>query len=285
MRIDFTGSQLSNVIYGGSEKKTGIIFANQKWMLKYRKKTIYGDAFNDVSEYLGSKIFALLGFQTQEVLLGTYNGQYVVACKDFISNNQFTPFNDVGESSLDDDESKYSYSYIDICKLINKNKKIDDKKTMVSLFWETYIVDALIANGDRHGKNWGFLKKDNKYYPSPIFDNGNSLFAMFSDEEEMEYILSSKEELEERVYETPRSIIKNDKGLNDYYTVISSKQYEECNSAILKIVPLINLDTINSLIDSVDISDTRKRFLKTIIKMRYDLMLLKTYKELVNETN
>ena len=285
MRMDFTGSQLSNVIYGGSEKKTGIIFANQKWMLKYRKKTIYGDAFNDVSEYLGSKIFALLGFQTQEVLLGTYNGQYVVACKDFISNNQFTPFNDVGESSLDDGKSNYSYSYIDICKLINKNKKIDDKKTMVSLFWETYIVDALIANEDRHGKNWGFLKKDNKYYPSPIFDNGNSLFAMFSDEEEMEYVLSSKEELEERVYETPRSIIKNDKGLNDYYTVISSKQYEECNSAILKIVPLINLDTINSLIDSVDISDLRKRFLKTIIKMRYDLMLLKTYKELVNETN
>ena len=285
MRIDFTNSKLSNVIYGGSEKKTGIIFANQKWMLKYRKKTMYGDAFNDVSEYLGSKIFAMLGFQTQEVLLGTYEGQYVVACKDFISNNQFTPFNDVGESSIDDDKTRYSYSYDDICKLIEKNKKIVDKKTMISLFWETYIVDALIANGDRHGKNWGFLKQDNKYYPAPIFDNGNSLFAMFSDEEEMKNVLQSKEELEERVYDRPRSIIKNEKGLNDYYSVISSKQYDECNKALLKIVPLINLNKINKLIDSVDISDIRKDFLKTIIKMRYELMLLKTYEELNDENN
>ena len=213
-------------------------------------------------------------------MLGVYDKQYVVACKDFTYDKQFTPFNDVGESSLESDKTRYIYSYDDICTLIKKNKKIEDKNSVISLFWETYIVDALIANEDRHGKNWGFLKIDNQYQPAPIFDNGNSLFALFSDEEEMKEVLSNKEELLERVYQMPRSIMKNNKGLNDYYSVISSKQYEECNKALLKIVPLINLDKINNLIDSVDISDIRKSFLKTIIKLRYELILLKTYKEL-----
>ena len=280
MRIDFSNCDLSNISYGGSEKKTGIFFANQRWMLKYRKKTMYGQVYNDVSEYLGSNIFSLLSFNVQETILGIYKNEFVVACKDFISDNQFTPFDDVGESSIDDDKNKYSYSYNDICSLINKNKKIADKEEVTSLFWETYIVDALIANNDRHGKNWGFLKKDNKYYPAPIFDNGNSLFSMFADEEEMKNVLSNKEELEEYVYQTPRSVIKNDNGLNDYYSVISSKQYEECNKALLKIVPLIEIDRIDMLIDSTDISDIRKEFLKTIIKMRYELILLKTYEEL-----
>lgn len=280
MRIDFTNYPLSNVIYGGADKKTGIIFSNKRWMLKYRKKTVYGQAYNDVSEYLGSKIFSMLGFNAQDVLLGVYDKQYVVACKDFTYDKQFTPFNDVGESSLESDKTRYIYSYDDICTLIRKNKKITDKEEVISLFWETYIVDALIANEDRHGKNWGFIKKDNRYLSAPIFDNGNSLFASFSDEEEMEYVLSDKEELLVRVYETPQSIMKNKKGLNDYYSVISSKQYAECNEALLKIVPLIKLDKINALIDSADISDIRKNFLKSILKMRYELILLKTYKEL-----
>ena len=38
-----------------------------------------------------------------------------------------------------------------------------------------FIVDALIANFDRHGSNWGFIKKYNKYRLSPILDNGSSL--------------------------------------------------------------------------------------------------------------
>ena len=32
----------------------------------------------------------------------------------------------------------------------------------IQAFWQLFIVDALLGNFDRHGANWGFLKKDNK---------------------------------------------------------------------------------------------------------------------------
>lgn len=75
-----------------------------------------------------------------------------------------------------------------------------------------FIVDALIGNFDRHGANWGFLKKDNKYSLAPIFDNGSSLFPQLVNEDEMKLILSDEDEINERVYKFPTSQIKlNDK--------------------------------------------------------------------------
>ena len=56
-------------------------------------------------EYIGSHIFAALGFQVQETYLGTYRNSQVVACRDFnVQGVQFVPFNDVGESTLDQDK-------------------------------------------------------------------------------------------------------------------------------------------------------------------------------------
>ena len=287
MRIDFTNCQLSNIYYSGSEKKIGIVFANSNWMIKFRKNNIYGETTNDISEYLGSKIFNLLGLKAQEVMLGTYRNENVVACKDFLSGKNYTPFNDVSESSLDDDKTKYTYSYNDIMTLIEKNKKILDKQEAISLFWKTYVVDALIANRDRHGKNWGFIKNSNKYYPAPIFDNGDSLFAGLNDKEEIVNLLSDEKEMSAYVYETPRSVVKNDNGLNDYYSVISSKQYKECNKAIIEMAPIIEKNLINiiKLIDKTDLEASKKSFLKRIIALRFEKIINETYKELIKNEN
>ena len=37
------------------------------------------------------------------------------------------------------------------------------------MFWDIYVVDALIGNFDRHGGNWGFLKKNYKKRRVSIF--------------------------------------------------------------------------------------------------------------------
>ena len=146
-------------------------------MMKFRKNNNYGETTNDISEYIGSRIFSLLGFDAQQVLLGIYQNEKVVLCKDFMTGRNFTPFNEVGESSLDHQKGDFSYSYDGIEEQIKANKKITDKEYALSLFWDTYIVDALIANKDRHGKNWGYMKKDNKYSPAPIFDNGAGIMS------------------------------------------------------------------------------------------------------------
>ena len=119
--MDFSMYPLSNRYYSGSEKKVGIRINGSPYMLKFQKKTAFGLRYNHISEYIGSYVFALLGFSAQETYLGLYHGEQVVACKDFIEPGvQFVPFNDVGESTLDQDKERYQYSYEDIMKMLEE---------------------------------------------------------------------------------------------------------------------------------------------------------------------
>ena len=113
--MDFSNYEISNTYFGGSERKIGLIISGSEYMIKFQKKTEFGKRNNHISEYIGSHIFDMLGFSVQETYLGIYNGEQVVACKNFVKNGcQFVPFNDVGESTLDQDKENYQYSYSDI---------------------------------------------------------------------------------------------------------------------------------------------------------------------------
>ena len=156
--MDYSIYEISNINYGGSERKIGIKIENEYYMIKFQKKTAFGKRNNHISEYLGSQIFNMLGVNAQETILGTFKDENVVVCKDFnIDGYQFVPFNDVGESTIEEDKEKYQYSYEDIMSLLLLNKKITNVEDVVSSFWEIYIIYALLDNFDRHGTNWGFV--------------------------------------------------------------------------------------------------------------------------------
>lgn len=118
-----------------------------------------------------------------------------------------------------------------------------------------YIVDAFLGNFDRHGANWGFLKKNNKYSLAPIFDNGSSLFPQMIDENEMKLIISNEDEINKRVYTFPTSQIKLHNKKYSYFEVISSLEFLEFNKALIKIYNRINLKNIFALINDINISD------------------------------
>lgn len=282
---DFSNYALSNKEYGGSEKKIGIYIDGKEYMLKFQKKTAFELRYNHISEYLGCKIYSMLGFKAQEVFLGTYKGESVVACKDFVVDNyQFVPFNDVGESSLETDKEKYQYSYEDIIELLKSNKKLTNVKETIDIFFDMYIVDALLGNFDRHGGNWGFLKKDNKYTLSPIFDNGSCLFPAMVDENMMNQIINNEEEINKRIYTFPTSQIKLNGEKSSYYEVINSLQFKECNDALIRIYKKLDLNKIDKLIDSIElISKTHKTFYKTIIHKRYEKIVFESYKKLTEK--
>lgn len=277
--MDFTKFKLSNKQYGGSERKIGLTDGKDFYMIKFRKKSDFGSRFNHVSEFIGSHIFELLGFNAHKTILGFYNGEEVVACKDFNVNGcQFVPFNDVGESSIEMDKENYQYSYEDIVLMLKTNKKLTNVEETVNLFFETYIVDALIGNFDRHGGNWGFLKKDNKYYLAPIFDNGSCLYPSLIDEEEIKRIMNNEDEINERVYKFPTSQIQINNKKSSYFDIISSLKFKGINQALKTIYPRINLEKINLLIDNTAyISETRKEFYKLMIKERYNKIIKYSY--------
>ncbi|MDY3854511.1 MAG: HipA domain-containing protein [Butyribacter sp.] len=282
---DYSRYPDGNRYYSGAERKKSILINEKPYLIKFQKNSRDGLRFNHISEYLGSHIFALLGIETQETFLGTYKNENVVVIQDFLEEDEvFVPFNGVGDSSLEQDKEKYQYSYEDIMEMLQDNIKLTDASQTIDLFWDMFIIDALIANFDRHGSNWGFIKKDNKYRLSPIFDNGSSLFPQLNTDEKIVAVLENQEEIDMRIYKFPTSQVKYKGKKSSYYEIISSLAFEECNNALVRIVERINLDKINRLIDSIEnISEKRKEFYKTILEQRYEKILFKSYDELMSK--
>lgn len=283
--VDYSKYPDGNRYYPGAERKKSIIINGNPYIIKFQKKSRDGLRFNHVSEYVGSHIFSMLGIETQETFLGTYKGEHVVAIKDFLNKGEvFVPFNGVGDSSLEHDKEKYQYTYNDIEDMLQENVKLTNVHKTIELFWDMFIIDALIANFDRHGSNWGFIKKDSFYRISPVFDNGSCLFPQLNSDELILNVLNNKEEIDRRIFQFPTSQIKYNGKKSSYYEIISSLEFSHCNDALKRISERINPDRINCLIDSVDgISDIRKEFYKIILMKRYEQIILDSYKRLLDK--
>lgn len=280
--MDFSKYPTSGRFYSGSERKIGILIGNAEWILKYQYNDGLKIRYNHISEHIGSSVFRSIGIDAQETELGTYNGEQVVACKNFVPNGcMFVPFNDVGESSLERDKELFRYTYDDVMGMLEANRKITNLENTVDTFWDVFIIDALLGNFDRHGANWGFLKCDDRYRMAPVFDNGSCLYPQMIDEDMMQHIMDSKKETEDRVYRFPTSQIQIGRRKSSYYDVISSMRFPYCNDALERVFPKIHLDRLFDIVDCVDsISDTHRDFYKHMIQSRYDLILKETYQRL-----
>lgn len=281
--IDFSEYEISRKYYGGSERKLGIVIHGDDYMLKFQKQTAFGKRNNHISEFIGSHVFELCGFLTHKTYLGFRDGAQVVACKDFnVSGKQFVPFNDVGESTLDQDKEAYQYDYEDIMQMLRDNSKLTDVEETISTFWEIYILDALLGNFDRHGSNWGFIKENNRYSMAPVFDNGSSLFPALTDEEEMKNIMSSQAETDKRIFTFPTSQVKLKGKKSSYYEVIHSLEFPECNEALIRVYKRIDMDRIKELIEETPlISETQKKFYMHMIHARYEKIIKASYDKLM----
>lgn len=280
--MDFSKCTLSGRFYGGSEKKLGVLIEKKPYMLKFQKQTAFGKRFNHVSEYIGSHVFEALGFSVHKTMLGVYREQMVVACRDFNTEDvHFVPFNDVGESTLDQDKEKYQYDYEDIMQMLRDNSKLTNVSETISTFWEIYMVDALLGNFDRHGANWGFLKKNGRYSLAPVFDNGSCLFPNIIDDRELLRIMESKEETEKRIFQFPTSQIKLNGKKSSYYEVVNSLAFTECNAALAKIYQKIDLEVLFGIVDETPyITEVRKAFYKHMLEERYEKILKASYEKM-----
>ena len=280
--IDFSEYELNGKYYGGSERKEGITLDGEDYMIKYQKQTAFGKRNNHISEFIGSHIFEICGFQVHKTYLGYRNGEQVVACKDFnVEGKQFVPFNDVGESTLDQDKETYQYDYEDIMQMLRNNSKLTDVQETISMFWQIYIMDALLGNLDRHGANWGFIKENNCYTLAPVFDNGSCLFPNLVDEAEMIEIMKSEEETEKRIYKFPTSQVKLNGKKRSYFEVINSLQFEECNEALRYVMMQLDMSKVEQLLDETPlITDVQRAFYNHMIAARYDRILVASFEKL-----
>lgn len=286
--IDFNKATEIPPEYNGSEKKKTMILDEKKYLVKFpdsnRSPKLNISYINNVySEYIGSKIFELLGINVQKVKLGYYHQDdrmfYVCACEDFTNENtKLIEFEKLENASLDSEGERKDLS--DIKHIIELNTYNIDKTSFKNFFWDMFIVDCLIGNTDRHNGNFGFIKniKTEELTLAPIYDCGSCLFSTFTDEK-MEDVLNNEGLLRDCIKNTSSAIKYNGSKIK-YYDFITKLENDDCSEALMRMYPRIDINKINDIIDEIScITNIRKKFYKVIIKYKYEEILQVAYRK------
>ncbi len=203
--IDFSNCKINgNKIYEKSSmKKHGVIYNNEKYLLKFMEKNIarhynyrkYNNKtyFNSIySEYISCHIGKMIGLNIQDTFIGyekiiNQNNEIeylpCVACKDFCKDDEILlSFEEIFQRT--NRKAPYSYNknkFYDILEVINKQSFID-KQQLKEWVLDMFIFDSFIGNFDRNLNNFGIIlnTKNETYRIAPIFDCASSLHSKAS---------------------------------------------------------------------------------------------------------
>ena len=288
--IDFTNCRIipGRVYNGANGSKIAVDWNGEIYMLKFPpsaagKPTALSYTNSCISEHIASSIFNLVGIRAHETMLGLYTvknkEKLVCACKDFATGGKrLLDFCSIKNTVLDSDSNGSGTEIADIMDAIEKQQYISPVE-LVKHFWNVFIIDTLLGNFDRHNGNWGFLygETTGSVEIAPVYDCAGCLLLQ-ADEKTILKVLSDEAELNARVFQFPTSAIKLNGRKINYYDFIHGGKNADCNSALLRMFPRIDLDQISAFIDRVDgISDLQKQFYKVYIRARYDRILLPEY--------
>ena len=301
----------SRISYGGhGGSKKGIIIDGDKWFLKYPKSTksmdVQGLSYSTtpLSEYLGSHIYELVGLETHQTKLGYANGKIVVACKDFLDNDEIIIDYNMIKNEYDENVeraieqlsssslSDTNHNLEEVLVIMDKNFYFKSIPELKERFWDMFVIDAFISNNDRNEGNWGLVlnKKTNKLRVSPVFDNGASFYNKASDDKLLS-IFNDDVKFRQVVYDSSVSIYRiNDKIINPL-KYIEKMENEDCNSAILRMVPKIDIDKIRRMFDELPeeynglpvLSKVQKEYYIKTLEYRYYNVFIPVYDKLLKK--
>lgn len=288
--IDFTGCEQTLLRYGGANGfKIGVVYDGEDYLLKFPGRAKLTDSMSytngSVSEYIACHIYNLAGVPAQDTVLGVYkkdSGIYqpVVACKDFTDPKVgliLQDFASLKNSVVDSERHGYGANLNDILETIDRQSALPADE-MRDRFWNMFVIDELIANPDRHNGNWGILCNLNtrECTLAPVYDCGSSLLPQAS-EKSIDAVLSSRSELNIRVYERPTSALTLDNGKRINYNSFNQdhmQDYPDYARALDRMERKLNMVEIGKIIDNTPgITDKQKEFYKTLITARKQLLL------------
>lgn len=297
-----------NGFYGGQAgSKEGILINDNYWLVKYPKSTkeyhnvALSYTTSPLSEYIGSHIYEILGYDVHKTILGIRNNKLVVACKDFCENRGDlfeirtlkNIYNEKLEKMLEDAfESTGSSHIVQLKELLihfKQNPVLSKVSGLKERFWECVLIDGLINNNDRNNGNWGVLKTDEGvgYKLAPIFDNGASFSNKHTDEKIQKILEMSMENHSTNV------LTAYGKG-NHHYNLselLNLDNIPELEEAILKVVPLIKerMNIIEFFIQNIPAeyrgisvcSKIKKEFYCKGMEIRLEKLLIPAYEKAI----
>ena len=285
-QIDFTNCRtiIGRAYNGANGKKIAVEYDGVQYMLKFPpsgegKLTNLSYTNSCISEHIASSIFNIIGVEAQQTILGTFRvgdkTKIVCACRDFTADGKrFFDFCSIKNTILESDSGGSGTELEDILDTIEKQQYISPT-ILTEHFWNMFVIDALLGNFDRHNGNWGFLFDDQTGTASiaPVYDCGSCLLSQ-ADEQMMRDILADENLMNARIFQFPTSAIKQNGRKINYYDFLTAGEYDECNAAVERIVPRINMQEISDVInDTPYISELQKEFYRRYIEARFDLIL------------
>lgn len=293
--------------YGGmSGYKEHVLIDGKNYFLKYpdnlrekRKQMtniVLSYSIAPVSEYLGSKVYEILDIPVHETILGISKemNHVVVACRDFKNKGDYLDeFGQINVSSLTPDRKNgkpfgNGSDLEEIVEILQNSKFLKSIDGLEERFWQMFVVDAFIGNGDRNNGNWGIIRCLNESnIIAPVYDNGAS-FNNKWDAEKLRLFLSNKEKLYAEAYKGKTCYftkVENEveKKLNPF-KIINSGKYMGLSNVVQELVPKIgtSMQTIFELIDNIPsqkdgieiLSDLHKTFYKKLLDIRYNKAFL-----------
>lgn len=284
--IDFTNCPVNRFrAYGGANgNKINITYNGQSYMLKFPAAAKRNDqmsyANGCISEYVACHIYSMLGFKTQETLLGTYTDnrgkeKMVVACKDFTADGKrLMEFALLKNTCIDSEQSGYGTELQTIMQTIDE-QTIYPAEKLRSFFWEMFIADALLGNFDRHNGNWGLLIDEAQCSAelAPIYDCGSCLYPQM-DLARMEHVIHDSAEINQRVYLFPTSAIQENGKKISYFDYISSLKNPECTAALERILSRLDMDGIHRFLEETpELLPLQREFYLTMLTARKEKIL------------
>lgn len=288
MMVDFNEGQEVLNRFLGSEKKTTVLYRGTVYMLKFpdpirESKNSLSYMNNQFSEYMGCKVFESCGFDVQQTMLGYYTdkkGQkkIVVGCEDFTQSGAILHEFSKLDNAVIEVDAKSNLSIESVHQIIEQNHLIMDKESIKQRFWDMFVVDTLIGNGDRHFDNFGLLSQGEEIRFAPVYDCGSSLGALLSDER-MAELLHDPVLLKNQEYNVKSCFYFREKRV--FYHEIFRNPPQELQDALRRMIPKIDTKQIALLIKGTEgISHVRREYLITSVEMRFREILVPAHKRI-----
>lgn len=295
--IDFTNCKrvVRRAYNGANGKKIAIEYQGEQYMLKFPpsgkdKPTELSYTNGCYSDHIGSSIFNILGIKAQKTMLGKYEvggkEKIVCACLDFTAGGKILyDFCSIKNTVIDSEHGGTGTELDDIEDTI-ENQQFVNPEMLLEHFWNMFIVDALLGNFDRHNGNWGVLVDPvtQRTEIAPIYDCGSCLLPQ-ADEKIMNLLLSDADEMNARLYRFPTSAIKEKGKKINYYDFLTAAENKDCNAALIRIYPRIDIDEISGFIkETEELSFLQKSFYEKYLKERYEKILEPAYEQVHSQS-
>ena len=227
-------------------------------------------------------MFEACGIPVQETLLGTYGGRVVVGCLDFVKTSDeataLLPFSRIENSVVSSSERGRYPALETMYSVFDAYDGLQGlREPAIERYWDTFVVDAVIGNFDRHGGNWGYLIDEGRERIvglAPVYDCGSSFTPSLS-EDAMGTLMQDADAMTERALRFPKAALTLGGRKLAYQDVMMSPEIgREARRALLRLRPrLESLDVYGIARGQEGISDVRAAYAQAMVESRYDVLL------------